>query len=455
MKGNFGLAVKSLTSTAVWEKPLMPDVYRGGNEWFFTGPDGIEHIFSYSGHNSSLTAFRKCPPLTNIITRKAQAYVNGKTWVMNTQGKESGTPQAKNLRKLFSRPNPLQSWRQFEAQQYIYEQLFGFSIVLPIIPAGFKDPVDATGMWNIPPFLLEIEESDNLWYQTTLAGIIKSITLNYKGRRSPLDISKLWIFKDFVPSMVSMVFPESRVCALEMPINNIIGAFESRNELINYRGAKGILSSEGKDAIGSIPLKEPEKEQIYEDFKRYGLRKSQRQVIITSAALRWQQIGHPTKDLMLFEEIEDDTMQICDAYGYPYRLLSQEKSASYNDVKEFKKLLYQDTIMSEADSNYEQWNQLFRTDEHNIILQKDYSHLPTLQEDAQKKATARKTLGEELRAEFYANTITYNRMLELLEEDTRPDFNKYYYELVAEGMTFTLPQVQQNENTSTGSNTSQ
>ncbi len=41
--------------------------------------------------------------------------------------------------------------------------------------------------------------------------------------------------KDFTPSFCSLVIPESRIKALQLPINNIIGAYESRNVLINYR----------------------------------------------------------------------------------------------------------------------------------------------------------------------------------------------------------------------------
>ena len=103
--------------------------YRGGNnsDFWLYGEGGSERKFSFSGMNSAVKAYSA--PVSSIITRKAQAHINGRTWILNSAGKEASSPQAKILRKLLQRPNPLQSWKQFEAQGYIYEQLFGFNVV--------------------------------------------------------------------------------------------------------------------------------------------------------------------------------------------------------------------------------------------------------------------------------------------------------------------------------------
>jgi hypothetical protein len=416
--GNLLLGKDELALKSVYES-FATNNYRGddGSGFFFFGPDGAEYKFKFAGRNSSLTAYRLCSPLNAIINKKAQAYINGKTWVLNSRGKEATSDEAKKLRKLLKQPNPLQSGKQFEAQGYIYQQLFGFNVILALKPVGFRDNIDASTLWNIPPFMIDIEETEKLFYQSDTKGIIKRIILNYKGRRTEIPVEEVFIMKDIVPSFESLVIPESRVCSLEMPINNIIGAYESRNVLINYRGALGILTAD-KDSMGTIPLNTTDKEELQRDFRRYGLSNKQWQVIITSAALKCQNMGYATKDLMLFEEIEDDIMRICDEYNFPYQLMASAKGSTFANMKEGKQLLYQDAIIPEAESICEQWNQFFDLERFNLTLSKDFSHIPALQADKQHEATARKTLNEAKKIEWDNNLITLNQWLVALGEDT-------------------------------------
>lgn len=436
LKANFGAAAK-----AVFSAPILPSDYRGNGSFFF-GADGTEVYFSYSGLNSSVSAYRNCPPLAAVLGKKARAYTNGKIWVLNNDNKEATTKEAKQLRVLLKKPNPIQSWKQFEAQQYIFQMLFGYCPMLAVKPEGFTKNIDAYALWNIPPYMITIEEDTLPFYQQNT---IKKITLNWGGYMINLPVEDVLILRDNVPAFDCVSIPENRIKPLEMPINNIIGAYESRNVLINYRGALGILSSE-KDQYGPSPIGSEEKENIQNDFRRYGLRKQQWKIIITSASLKWQQMGMATKDLMLFEEIEDDIQRICDGLDFPYRLLSTEKSASYADVKEFSRILYQDAIIPEAETNYEQLSNFFQLENYSLKLEKDYSGIAVLQKNKKENAEARRILGAAVMAEFQSNLITYNRALELLEEDPRAGFDKYYYELQQEGIFSLNTNENENEN---------
>jgi hypothetical protein len=270
--------------------------------------------------------------------------------------------------------------------------------------------------------MVDIEETNKLFYQSDTKGIIKQIVLNYKGTQTILNVEDIYILKDFTPSFCSLVIPDSRIHSLELPINNIIGAYESRNVLINYRGALGILSQDpGSGQYGAIPMTSEQKDQLQQDFRRYGLKNHQWQFIITSATLKWQQMGVATKDLMLFEEIEADTMAICDNYNYPYQLMSSAKGTTFSNLNEGKKLLYQDATLPEAESIYEQWNQLFNSKKYNLKIDKDYSHVAVLQEDKLQSAQARKELNEALQIEFQNGLITLDDWLEKLGEDPLPD----------------------------------
>lgn len=438
--------LKSIKKGLVFSTQIVPDYYSGSVQqqnngmWFF-GQNGFDVYFNYNGHTSSLKAYQKCAPLTAIINKKAQAFINGRITLTNAtgkgKGKEAMNDQANKLRKLLKQPNPLQGWKQFEAQAYIYQQLFGYTILLPVKPVGYGN-IDATSLWNIPPFMVKIEETKKLFYQSDVNGIIKHIILRYKDTETVLQAKDIYILKDFTPNFESLIIPESRICSLEMQINNIIGAYESRNTLINYRGAQGFLSQE-KDPLGNLPFEQKDKEQLQADFARYGLKRNQWQVIISSAMLKWQQMGYPTKDLMLFEEIDDDVQRICDAYNYPYRLLSSDKSNSLggSDVAQFKKLLYQDATIPEAESFYEQLDQFFDLDSYNLLIGKDFKHVPALQEDQLNQSQARFRRNQGALIEFQNNLITVNEWRGLNNDEpiTEAWGDMYYHQLIDAGIT--------------------
>lgn len=411
---------------------IVPSDFRnnpGTPSWFFA-PNGIDYQFQYMDVNSASAAYARCPPLAAVINRKAQAYINGTTMLVNSKGKPAEGADAKKIMKLLSRPNPLQSWKQFEALLYIYVQLYGFCIVMPIYPFGFQGlgAKEATSLWILPPHMINGKEITNkLWYNAQkVSDILPFITLKYKSVTEQISTDNLFIFRDFTPSIESVLFPDSRVKALALPINNIISAYESRHELINYAGSQGILTPE-TDNVGAIPLKEGEKEQLQADFKRqYGIKGGQFRYIISTAAMKWQAMGKPTKDLMLFEEIQDDIMRICDGYVYPSPLLNSDKGPAVANTKEFKAQVYQDAIIPESMDIYEQWNALFKLQDTPITLTKNYDHIPVLKSDQVDDGQAQLYRNQASLIAYQNDAITLNMWREDMGYDTTPDGNVYF-----------------------------
>lgn len=436
----FGNLVKKSLAFGDYVDIVAPSIYRGGlfNGQYFFGGNGIDYRFNYTNHRSALLAYETCPPLAAIINRKAQCYINGKTDILDTQGKPANSPEAKRLRSLLKRPNPIQTWRQFEAQQYIYVQLFGFCVTLPINPAGMEGlgPTYAASLWNIPPYMLLITETTRLFYQTDLKGIVESIVMDYKGITTKIPLDNLFIFKDFIPSVNSMVFPDSRVKAVGMPINNIIGALLSRNELINYAGAQGLFSPKGEYNGMPIPLKDTEKQQLQDDFKRqYGIQRGMWRYIISPTQMDWTAVGKPTKDLMLFEEVVDDIMRLCDAFNYPSPLLNSEKGPSVSNTDSYQAQIYSDGIIPESLDLYEQWNAYFNTDANNLTMVKTYDHVAVLQDDKVNEGKALLYLNQSMMLLWQQNLITANQVLEANELPTISGWDIYYSDFIAMGKT--------------------
>lgn len=423
---------------------LDPQEYRNQmSDIFLAGGQGSLKLFQYQDCHSAVKAYEECPPLASIINKKAQAYINGEIFIMDQKEKESNSAVAKRTRALLEKPNLLQTRQEFEAQQYVYQSLFSFSVVLFIIPAGFKGVENASAMWNIPPNMLKFRETGKIFSQVDIKKVIQGVTLTYNGNETDLDLDSIAIFKDFTPSFHTLILPESRVKAVERPINNIIGAYESRNVLINYRGALGILSSDS-DKFGYVPIKDGDKKSLQQDFLRYGLKDQQWKFIITSAAVKWQQMGIATKDLMLFEEIEDDIDRLCDQWNYPPYLMGSGQNSTFNNVKEAKAALYQDTIIPESINLTDQWSRALKLYDAGLKMIKDFSKVPVLQADKVNEGRARLYLNQALLIEWQNNLITANQWLAMNGMDTIPDGDLYYYQWVAAGKVFTtaLPAIQ-------------
>lgn len=402
--------------------PVNPAEYRGHP--LFEMNDGQYWYYKWENYNSAVDAYQRCPPIGAIINRKAQSFTNGITYVMNSQGKEATSADAKKMLKLLKHPNPLQSAKDFEAQGYIYQQLFGFNIILPIKPVGFKDNIDATSLWNIPACWIDINTTAEIFKRTGGIGL-KEIAFQFNGARTIIPVADLIIIRDFAPSFTTLTFPGSKIAPLALPINNIIGAYESRNVLINYRGALGVLTQDsGSGQYMPLAMDNTEKEALQDDFKRYGLRHKQWKVIITSASLKWQQMGYSTKDLMLMEEVQESTKDICRNLNFPVFMLSLADT-TFSNMEAAEKSLYQNCIIPDACSYYDQLSTAFGLEERSLSLEKNYTNIAALQDDREAMGRARYALDQALAIEWEKGLITRNQWRSLVGEDTKPGDDIY------------------------------
>jgi len=132
----------------------------------------------------------------------------------------------------------------------------------------------------------------------------------------------------------SMLVGTSPIHSLKFPVSNIEHAYAYRNVIMSEKGAIGILSNESKDQMGSMPISAGEKKRIHDEYiGGSGIGRDQKRVILTEASLKWQPMSYPTKDLMLFEEIDANTMTIVDQFGLNINIFSN-KNATFENVKQ-------------------------------------------------------------------------------------------------------------------------
>lgn len=442
LKLNVGNVVKSFG---------LPD-YDLLNQQYFLGsssykPNDLQHdnpLFAMAingssapfwNKRSSLTAFQLCPPVSAILMQKAQAFINGQTFVMGKDGKESNSEVANRIRKVMTQPNPYQSWDHFEMQVYVNTMVFGFTIILPMKPVGF-DGSYATQLWAIPGSMIEIELNEETALFKPGAKPFKSITVIYGQERTPLLQDDIFIMKDSTPSFMTMALPESRINLLQKPIMNIIGALESRGVLITNRGPRYVVSNAASDTYGTKMMTPEEKDDAELNFKySYGLLRGQSQAIVTSATLNISAIGYDVKQLGLMEEVQESSSMACQGLGFP-KFLAGLSDPTFNNQDTAEKALYQRFLIPEAKSFYGQLNTLFNTAGHGLRIEKDYSQIPVLQEDKTNLGRARYFMNQACEIEWLNNIITANEWRIANGYDTIAGWDIYYSDWVALGKTF-------------------
>jgi hypothetical protein len=419
---------------------LNPGNYRGG---IFSG---FNLLYGLDNELNHLRAYNECAPLKSIVSKRAKAFNVAHIDVINTNTEKPATgPQAAAFRQILKRPNPLQTQKQFLAQHNTYLDIFGYCPVFIIRPFGM--PAEVTAIWNIPPWLFNVQFTGFWLQQTTVEGIFKGYTMQWSTGNIFLPSENLkLIFDDgFGTDMdINLCIPDSRLRSLEYPVSNIVAALKGTNSLIVNKGPTGILSNQAKDSVGHIPLPDGEKDAVQKDFRRYGITGQEYQVIITEANLSYQQIGSPMTELQLPETIQNSVNMLCDAYGYYPELMARSKDTTFANKEKAEKMLYTGTIIPESESRLEQLSNALMGQGNNLRYFGSFAHASALQAEAKETADARKSNDIALEKEFKNNVITLDQWLTVLEMPLRTDGkgDKYYYELINEGWSFGDTSVQ-------------
>lgn len=373
--------------------------------------------------------YEQCSPLASVIQSMANAYVNGKIEVLNPNNDKFVRGQYKDWQKLLDKPNWLQTGIEFRKQLYTYKKLNGFCFVLKIYPSGFRDR--PAQLWVLPPWFVEIEPLQGKpLYSISREELLQKVYICYGGIRQQLDPRDLILFTDSSEALnVNTLLPTSRLCTLEYPITKLLSAEESNVGLIQQRGAMGIFSNEGKDAVGqSTPIDQKEREDIQRDFANYGSFRGQFKFIITDAALKYQSVTYPIKDMLLNESKLDAYKDICDRFGYPFPLTAHSDQSTYNNVRTASYLLYQDTIIPESLIEEQQWTYGLNPDEIKIAI--NYKNVAALQLTAKEKYEAQSVQLDAAQKAYNLGLVTRNDILVGMERDTidLPEFNQYSFQ---------------------------
>jgi hypothetical protein len=377
------------------------------------------------------TLYAQCPPLNYILNSKTQLHNNGVIKLVNPSTliePKIKVQRFEEYERLLRFPNPLQTEHQFRAQVTTTMQVYPFCVVLKIVPIGFNVP---SQLWALPSQFLKIERNDRMLFTDNIQDMIKSVKFCYGRTETTLNKEDLYFFTSPNASFDDMFAPQPVLEAIKPHCVNIINILESRANIIQHQGARGLLTNVAKDNISPLPLDENQKNELHKDWSNHGLLDNQKRIIITSAALQWQQIGMPFNELQLLEQYKDDVMGICGGLNYKFQLLPHGTETAFNNQNKAYAAQYRDCTIPEANNYIRQYNDCVNASMNGVLHIVDYTETLNELVDRKEESEIRKNNTQSLLIQFTNCFIKYDEaVIELGNKEINPTFKgKYFNEL--------------------------
>lgn len=344
--------------------------------------------------NQEFHLYRTTSVLQKVINKKATLFSNGVFCHYRTGS--NGKPERienSELIKALDAPNPVQSRSEWLMEEMVHRCVWGNSFVNPI----YATRIDAYPklFWNLPPQYMILNRTGKRFRQHRLDGIIENYTLQYPdGSRDTYETKEVIHGKIINPA--DSLCGLSPIHGLQMPLSNLRAAMGMRNVVLTENGALGFISHEpAKDVIGPVAMTEEQRIEIEKQFsKTHGQFEDQARVRIINHAAKWNPMTYPMQQMQVIEEVNQDTLEIIDAYQMNIHVFSNEKGSTYANAQEGKKSAYQDAIIPYANDLCFNMSRALKLIERGEWLDLDYSHVECLQEDQDAKAKTMKTKSE-------------------------------------------------------------
>lgn len=369
----------------------------GGKPFYSIGGFDLGKFWGETAYEQYIKDFIEIPPINAIINYKARAESMLKLEVIS---KTDGKPFKNNkpLIKVLRNPNWFQSQTEWWRQSSISRSVFGNEIQYLLTPFG--QGVNYMGIFNMPiqniliycpekHFFLTPEMPESIQYYFKLPGETNMIELKTKDIIHLNDNRMTYRpdrDKNDMQMRTNYLWGTSKMASLTPNRENMRVAYEARNTLRKL--PVGFMTNKAKDAGGTAPMMPTEKDELYKKMgSNYGLTLDKRQIILTGLTLGFEQTIVDISKLELYKEIEEDAEEVCNEYGIPFELIGK-KDVTYENKKEAKRQMYQDTIIPGTAEKIEALNKIFKTEGESWEIVATFDHLPIFQENKKERAAS-------------------------------------------------------------------
>lgn len=360
---------------------------RSNNDRYISQPNFFNFPFSLKAKEQWVTInenenelYNTTSALKIVLDRMALIYANG---VWEHLDKNGEPIENSEYVKLLENPNVFQSRNEFLFQWFLQRGLYGNNFLYQL--KGSEVQPIPSALWNLPPSKMGLNRTGKIWNQTELDQMISNYIYKMDEGQSNVIYKPSEIIQFSMPDSDDPLLGRSPLESIKMELSNIRAAMGYRNVILTKKGAIGVWSSESKDQMGAIKMSPEEEKEMREELtKAYGIGDRQSAFAISKTALKWNPSTYPTKDLLLFEEVDANKKAIIDLYGANENMFSRSSTgqgSTFNNVAMGERQAIQNTIkpisMDFANGLSKRWGLLDRGE----TLQLNYDHLPAMKTD--------------------------------------------------------------------------
>ena len=283
--------------------------------------------------------------------------------------------QDTELHKILERPNPAQSYNAWITELIAFGKLTGNRYIYGIGPDTGANVGKFTELYVMPSQVMEIISN----------GIMEPVSkykLEYNGTKY-INASEICHIKDFNPyydGTGSHLYGQSPLRAGLRSLTTNNEAVQTGVKYLQNQTARGLLTSEMGD------INEVQAQQLKDKFKRQHQGSDNAgDIIITPNKMSWVNFGLNASDISLIAQYNASVKDLCNIYNVPVQLLNNTDSSSYNNMKEFKKALYQNAVIPELIKIKDELNRwLAPKYGDKLCIEFDFSVIPEMQEETEK-----------------------------------------------------------------------
>lgn len=281
------------------------------------------------------------------------------------------------LNAIFLKPNILQGWAEFFEQVVGFKLVTGNSYIHMIGPTAGLNKGAIREMWNIPSQIIRPVAGDKMEPVRGYKYLTSDTLIPY----DQVIHLKYWTPEYFNGQNLVGLSPIRASLRLVTKSN---ASFDSSVGALQNQGAFGIISAEKE-----TDLTEEQADMIERRLReKVGGPANRGKNIVTSASLKWQQMGMSPVDLNIIESDRMDLRALCNVYHVPSELFNDAANKTYSNTKEAGSAVYTNAVLPALNQFRDALNQFILPRYPGIYVDYDASMISELQDDLQLMTTA-------------------------------------------------------------------
>jgi hypothetical protein len=364
----------------------------------------------YLDVNKPFEIYNTIPEAQIVINKFADMYSNFRIVIKDKNGKEiENVPEF----DLLNQPNFLKSQNDYFHEEAVHFLVYGNLFTKKNQPSKLTAPIS---LFNISPQYINPKLTGKLFDQIELKGAISEYIYNDGRERKGISVEDVMYVVN--ASLDNPLIGQSKLVPLKYPLSNIDGAYRYRNAILTKKGALGFVFSKttAETALGnmSVGFSEKDKETIESSyFDTMGTGDNQKPFKLVDREVGFTPTSYPTKDMLLFEEVEVNKLTIADAYGLSTNIF--RTNTTFENLKSGIVQSYQDAIIPHADMMAQRMTKFLELDKRGLKLEYSYDHIDILKESKLNGANAIATSIQAINNAVQNNLIDRNRATLLID----------------------------------------